>query len=340
MEELTKALQGHSSPESSASKLQVYTYGTAAENLALNSFELEITPLEHTPMVDGELTTNAQSATVQGMDLSGAQYQSQMTSSGTIRATWLPLGQPNRMTPPNVRRGEEVVVYRFGDADKYYWNTARNDLTFRRLETVVWAISAVQTEGTKCDQTNTYFVEFSSHKKTITLSTSTSKANGEVTAYIITLDPGKGKLSIADDLDNEMFLDSTQNQWHIQNGDGSFFDMTKKIMSGMAADSISWQTKAWSVNASDSISEQTNARTLKATTETITAETTHNGDTIQNGNLALNGDLTTAPGNDGTGKIEIAGQATLKGSLDVEGPVEAVTINATESITAPNLQYN
>jgi hypothetical protein len=340
MEELVKALQGHGSPEASMSKLQVYTYGTAAENLALNSYELEITPLEHTPMADGELTTNAQTSTTQGIDLTGVQYQTQMTSSGTIRATWLPLGQPNRMTPPNVRRGEEVVVYRFGDVDKFYWNTARNDLMFRRLETVVWAISGEVIEGKKVDQTNSYFVEFSSHKKTITISTSTGKANGEKVSYQVLLDPGNGIFSIKDDLDNSMFLDSTQNQWHIQNGDGSFLDITKKAMSGMAADSISWKTKAWSIDASDTISEQTTARTMKATTETVTATTTHNGDTIHEGNIGLNGDLTTAPGNDGSGKISIKGEAELLGDLDVKGNLTAVTIEATESITAPNLQYN
>ncbi|BDD79584.1 hypothetical protein [Burkholderia phage FLC9] len=340
MEELVKALQGHSSPEAAMSKLQVYTYGTAAENLALNSFELEITPLEHTPMVDGETTTNAQTDTAQGTDLSGAQYQTQMTSSGTIRATWLPLGQPNRMTPPNVRRGEEVVVYRFGDVDKFYWNTARNDLKFRRLETVVWAISGEVIEDKACDMTNTYFIEFSSHKKTITLSTSTGKANGEKVSYQVLIDPGNGIFSVKDDLDNSLLLDSTQNQWRIQNGDGSFLDLTKKAMTGYAADSIDWKTKAWSIEATESISEQTTSRTMKATTETVTATTTHNGDTIHEGNIGLNGDLTTAPGNDGTGKISIKGEAELLGDLDIKGNVTAVTIEATESITAPNLKYN
>ena len=338
MEELLQAMQGQASPQAAVSKLQVYTYGTAAENLALDSYELEITPLEHTPMADGELTTNAQQSTTTGADLSGAQYQTQMTSSGTIKATWLPLGQPNRMTPPNVRRGEEVVVYRFGDVDKFYWNTARNDLMFRRLETVVFAISAVAKEGVKCDKTNTYFIEFSSHKKSITLST--SKANGEPYAYLFTFDLAAGKVTLTDDIDNSLMLDSTQNQWRIQNGDGSFLDITKKVMTGHADDSINWTTKDWSLNAGNSITEQTQTRTMTAKTETITAETTHNGDTTHEGNIGLNGDLTTAPGNDGTGKISIKGEAELLGDLDIKGNVTAVTIEATTSITAPNLQYN
>lgn len=334
MDPVQASLSGHPSPDSAPSKLQVFTIGTAAENLALNSVTLEITPDEHMPMVDGELSTNANQTQATGQDLSGAQYQTSATSSGTIMATWLPLGQANRMTAPNVRRGEQVVVYRFGDNDKYYWNTMRNDLTFRRLETVVYAISATAVEGAACDQTNTYFVEFSSHKKSITLSTSTSKVNGEVTCYTVTIDPGQGKLTIADDLDNTMFLDSTQNQWHIQNGDGSFFDMTKKAISMSAEDSVDIKTKAYSLEASDSITEKTNNRTMTATQNTITAETTHNG------NLAMNGNIVTAPGASGEGDIHMAGNFQLDGNQNIKGNLTAVTIEATTSITAPNLQYN
>lgn len=340
MDQLQAMLNGHPSPDATVSKLQVYTIGTAAENLALNSAVLEITPDEHMPMVDGEVSTNANQAQATGTDLTGASYQTTATSSGTIKATWLPLGQPNRMTPPNVRRGEQVMVYRFGDNDKFYWNTMRNDLTFRRLETVMFAISAVATEGTPCDATNTYFLEFSSHKKTITLSTSVSKVNGEVTCYTVTLDPGQGKFTIADDVDNTMFLDSTQNQWHIQNGDGSFFDMTKKAIQIYAEDSVDIKTKAYSLEASDTIKETTGDRNLQASTNEITATSTHNGALTENGPLQLNGDMTTDGGNGGSGKIQIAGEAELLGSMNVTGPVSATTINATESITAPNLKYN
>lgn len=336
MKELMDAIQGHTSPEASFSKLQVYTYGTAAENLALDTFELEISPLEHMPMTDGEQTTNAQQSTSTGTDLSGVQYQTNMTSSGTIKATWLPLGQPNRMTPPNVRRGEEVVVYRFGDVDKFYWVTARSDLMFRRLETVVFAISAVKTEGVKCDKTNTYFLEFSSHKKSITLST--SKANGEPYAYLFTFDLANGKVTLTDDIDNTMFLDSQNHQWHVQNADGSFFDMTKKAIAMSADDSVSIKTKDYSLDASNSITEKTTNRTLTASQNEITATSTHNGNITENGMLELNGDMTTAAGSEGgSGSIRMAGNMTLEGSQTIQGnlAVEGV-ISSPNQVQAPD----
>lgn len=328
MDQASATPGGHASPESTASKLQVYTIGHAAENLALNSFDLEITPDEHMPMVDGEVSTNASQVQTTGTDLSGASYQVSAASSGTIKATWLPLGQPNRMTAPNVRRGEQVVVYRFGDNDKYYWNTMRNDLAFRRLETVVFAISATSVEGATADHSATYYVEFSAHKKSITLST--SKAQGEPFAYMVTIDTGNGKLTISDDVDNTMFLDSTQNQWHIQNGDGSFFDMTHKAISSYAADSIDFKTKAFSI-------ESTTA-TLQAQTNTITATTTHNGNFTENGMYELNGDMTTAEGTEGgNGSIKMAGDMTLEGNQTVQGNLSVKgVISSPNQVQAPD----
>lgn len=343
MDQLAQMMQGHPSPDATFSKLQVYSIGEAAENKALDSFELEITPTEVTPMVDGELSTNAQQLQTQGADSTGAQYQVNAPTAGTIKATWLPLGQPNRMTAPDVRRGEQVVVYRFGDTDKYYWNTMRNDLAFRRLETVVFAISATQTEGSKIDKTNSYFLEISSHKKSITLST--SKANGEPYAYLFTFDLAQGKVSLSDDIDNTLFLDSSQNQWHIQNGDGSFFDITKKAMSGYAEDSIDFKTKAYSIesetyslNASSSITEQTQNRTLTASQNEITATTTHNGDLTENGMFGLNGDMTTASGAEGgSGSITMAGNMTLEGSQTIHGDLTVQgTIHSPNQVDAPD----
>jgi hypothetical protein len=339
MDQIKGAIQGHESPDANVSKLQVYTIGTAAENLALNSFDLEINPDEHMPMVDGELSTNANQEQATGTDLSGTQYQTNLTSSGSIKATWLPLGQPNRMTAPNVRRGEQVIVYRFGDVDKFYWNTMRNDLAFRRLETVVFAISGTPMEGATADQSATYFLEMSSHKKSITLST--SKANGEPYAYTFTFDTGNGKITLTDDIDNTIFLDSAEHQIHMQNADGSFLDIDKFAISGYARDSIDFKTKAYSVEATDTIKHATKDHSIQATTTELTAENnTITAETVHNGNIGLNGDLTTAPGSAGSGKISIKGEAELLGDMDVKGNMTAVTIEATESITAPNLKYN
>jgi hypothetical protein len=90
------------------------------------------------------------------------------------------------------------------------------------------------------------------------------------------------------------------------------------------------------------------AQTSNITSNTlgIKATTTHNGDFTENGAMGLNGDMTTSSGGGGqggtagTGKITIAGQTELLGSMDVKGQVSAVTIAATQSITAPNLRYN
>jgi hypothetical protein len=98
------------------------------------------------------------------------------------------------------------------------------------------------------------------------------------------------------------------------------------------------KTKHWNLE-----SETSN---ITSNTLGIKATTTHNGDFTENGAMGLNGDMTTSAGGGGnggtagTGKITIAGQTELLGSMDVKGNVSAVTIAATQSITAPNLKYN
>ena len=346
MDHIAAAVAGHESPQATVSKFHVYSYGLAAENKALNSFELEVTPIEDLPMVDGELSTNANQAQTQGTDLTGQQYQTQMTSSGTVKATWLPVGQANRLTAPDVRRGEEVILYRFGDTDKYYWNTTRNDLRFRKLETVVFGISATQDEKATPGLDNSYYIEFSSHKKSITLIT--TKANGEPFAYSFQFDTGNGKVELKDDIGNTIFVDSQQHQIHMENADGSFFDITKFAMAGFARDTIDFKTKAYSVEASDSISlqtkaytldasstitEETQARSMTAETDTVTAETTHNG------NIGLSGDLATTAGHGGSGNVKMGGDMQIDGTITAEH-LDVQSITSTGDITAPNLKYN
>ena len=125
--------------EPRVSKLRFYSIGVVASNKALSSNVIEVTPIEELPMLDGEIDSNTTNETAKGVDASGKNYQSSVTMGNSIQAEWLRLGSANRMTSPDVRRGESVIIYQFGDADKYYWNTLKNDSQLRKLETVVYA---------------------------------------------------------------------------------------------------------------------------------------------------------------------------------------------------------
>lgn len=318
-----------------ASQLRFFSVGVVANNKPMSSNEVEVTPIEHLPFVDGQLTDTGTPVQAQGTDNQGGQYSTQVASSVTVKATWLKLGVGNRKTSPDLRRGAQVALYQFGDADKYYWTTMLDDSNLRKLETVVWAFSASADESKATDADSSYYIELSTHTGMITLHT--SKANNEPYGYDIQLNTAEGYFRLQDDIGNYMLLDSTQNHFELGNGDQSILQILKKTMAMQTQDSVAIQTKKFSLKAQES---DINSGKL-----TIEATTTHTGDFTENGALGLNGDMTTAAGGGtgstaGTGKITIAGQTELLGSMDVKGSVSAVTIAATNSITAPNLRYN
>jgi phage baseplate assembly protein gpV len=155
------------------------------------------------------------------------------------------------MTAPDVRRGEMVIIYQFGDQNKYWWCTMKDDHNLRRLETVVYGISAVQTEDTPLDSNNMYWFEWSSHKKVVHLHT--SKANGEPFSYDLQIDAGKGVVTITDDIGNIIQLNSEEHRIELKNTDGSHYDMHKKNLTVTIPETTKFETKDFLVNASNRV---------------------------------------------------------------------------------------
>jgi hypothetical protein len=321
-----------------SSQLRFFSLGLVAANKVIGSNDIEVTPSEHLPFIDGQITDTGTSVQAQGTDANGSQYNTQVASSITVKATWLKENQGNRITAPDVRRGATVKLYQYGDADKYYWTTFTDDSNLRKLETVTHAYSGTQNEEEDLTPDNSYYHEISTHQGMITLHT--SNANGEFTTYDMQLNAKAGYFRFQDGIGNVLIIDSTQNLFSYANSDGSLLQVLGKAMQFTSTDSIGFQTNALTFKA------QTVTGQIGESTTWNSPQTTHNGNFTENGAFSLNGDMVTAAGNGssggsaGTGKITIAGQASLLGSLAVTGPVTASTITASQSITAPNLQYN
>lgn len=217
-------MENHFNPHAEQiSKLKFYSLGVVAENKLLSSKEVEVTPVEEMPMLDGELAPVAVDYNAKAVDKLGSSYESTVETTTTVKAKWLPIGAANRMSAPDVRRGEMVILYKFGDTDKYFWSTLNEDIKLRKLETVIYGYSATTNEGAEVNGDTYYFIEISTHKKLITLHT--SKDNGEPFTYDIQLDTANGKLVITDDVGNYILLDSAQSQIVLKNVDESVYDM-------------------------------------------------------------------------------------------------------------------
>lgn len=215
--------------------------GQAAENKKLKSSKLTITTTEKLPFIDGETVERVDAVEFEGKDFEGKTTSGQSFVSNNLVAEWLPSG--NRRTAPDVQRGERVEIYQYANNDKYYWRCLNLDENLRRLETVVIGINANPAMGQDgVDPDNMYFIELSSHSKTITLST--SQKNGEICTYDLQLDMATGKVVLQDNIGNYSLLDSPGFKFEWKNALGTFFKLDKQDIYGYAPRNINFTAGA------------------------------------------------------------------------------------------------
>lgn len=337
------------------SKLHFYSIGIVAVNKPLDSKVIEVTPIEELPLLDGDITDNMTTEEFGGEDSSGRKYKDKINSSVSIRATWLPISSSNRVTAPDVRRGETVMIYRFANTDEYWWATLKDDSNLRKLETAIFAFSATQDEQAVTGADNCYWLEISAHKKLVHFHT--SQANGEVVSYDLQFNLQDGYFQIQDSLGNYFTLDSVNEHLVLSNKSGSVMEISKDIlnlgsksevnintksyklvavdtqietdtMKTTAQTSIDVSTKALTTTATDStklttatLDQIATASTFKADTHQSTALVKQIGDVEVDGNevvmgmCTLGGGMTMPP----TNAAGVANSATMTGNLNLTG---------------------
>jgi phage baseplate assembly protein gpV len=331
-------------PPITGSKLHVYGLGIVAANKELSSKFIECVPIEALPMLDGELSDNMVEITTKGQDSSGGSYETAVNTTVSIRAEWLPIGISNRVTPPDVRRGEHIVLYKFGDTDKYYWTTLLYDMKLRKLETVIFAISNTQNEDADGTADTTYFIEVSTHKKLIHLHT--SKSDGEPFVYDLQLNTKDGVFTFQDDIGNYVQLDSKNVRIEMKNADGSWIDMNRKTINIYAPEDINMKAdNNINIEAGSSINSKAGTSINDETAEITTkADTTTNEvpSTSFTGNVAIAGALGTAGLTSLSGGLSVqpgaGGGFIVQGDGQFTGHVTVNKLTSSQPITAPNVE--
>ena len=329
------------------SSFVLYGLGRAANNKALNSRELEITPIEQLSMLDGELVSLPFDSEVSGERADGSSYTSKVMLNAALTAMWLPLGTHRRM-PPDIRRGERVFIYRYADTDQYYWKETGWDDHLRRLETVHLRISATPEQDADMDDpSNYYHLAISSHDKLIHLET--SRANGEVAKYALQFNLAEGVVALSDDHGNFCQLESVAKIWSMQNGDGTLWQLKKKEIYGYAPDKmhviaenkIHFQTKDFlletqtgNIEASTSFKIKTPKFDVESDTNTFTTpNSTFTGNVTVAMNLTISGSLSQGGG--GGGSAMFASPAQFQQPVQFQTQVTANGITSSAPITGP-----
>lgn len=300
------------------SKLKVYSLGIVAENKLLDSPYIKVTPVEDMAFVDGELAGYEEEYQASGTDRSDSSYDINLKNTVQIKAKWMPLGSPNRFTSPDVRRGEYVMIYQFGDADQYYWVTMKDDLSLRKLETVIYAFSGTRDEDAKPSKDNCYFLEISTHRKLVHFHT--SKEDEEPYCYDVQICTEKGYVIIKDDIENIITIDSKEHRIELINTDKCHQDMHKKDWTVTVPGNTLIQTTG-------NTTITTKGNTLVQTKGNTTVETDGNTKVTTKGNTDINTSGNTGIKTSGSTNIETSNTTTVKSGGDI-------------NLTAPNVNVS
>lgn len=239
-----------------------FSIAIVAANKKMSSLSIEASPIEHFSLIEGEISDNAKELEVESKDYTENSWTGKITTTPSLMARWIPIGQTHRLTAPDVRRGDLVLLYQFGDTDEYWWeefNIAK-DRNIRRLETIIWAISNNSKENEKDDKDSTYWAEWSTHRKLLHIHT--SKNDGEPFTYDFQLDAKNGRFVFKDDDDNYIEFDSKERLIKLHNKDKSYVEIDKKIITLHSLDKVRVITKHFEVEAAETIKMKTKVTTI------------------------------------------------------------------------------
>lgn len=196
---------------------KLFCIGVVSENKPLSTNNILFTPLEKTPMIQGDNMANPQQVKVEGTDADGNKFHSQANTDTVMEATWLPT-DANRDTAPDVMRDEQVFIYRYGtNGSQYFWREKNTDRKLRRGETMRWSVSAsLDPGGTgEVSEDTHYLFEMSGHTGAINILT--SQGNGEKSRYQFTIDAKNGTIILGDGEGNRFSLDTVNTLVQLMN---------------------------------------------------------------------------------------------------------------------------
>ncbi len=208
------------------SKYRIYSTGIVVEDNIDNLTRIKITPLEQHfdlehPRLDHEEEWDVEvnNLKVKGTGEHKPDYLPNkevavFNKTNWLWCNWVSLLNPNRTTPPNVGKGEKVLILQYSNNGEFLWITESTDLNLRKEEHVVTTYSAKdKLDPTEDPIKDRYSFTVSTRDKIISLHT--TDKYGEFTTYDIEIDTKAGNIEIRDGLANSIKLDSAKDAFEI-----------------------------------------------------------------------------------------------------------------------------
>lgn len=221
-------------------RFKFYAVGLVVEDKSTTTHMVEVVPIDKMFLADGVLSSKINTMEVSGEDDAGKTYTIKMNTSLSVKAIWLPMGS-NRITSPDLVRNEHVFLWKYGDNKEIYWTPAGLDDDLRRLETAIYGFAATDDKDAVLDPlTNMYTVEFSAHKKHVTLRT--TKGNGEPFVITMQINAGEGAFTLTNEEGVKIEADFVNDIITILNASESHVILDKKEIKAFAKDLIYVET--------------------------------------------------------------------------------------------------
>lgn len=251
-------------------KISVYS-GTVAADKDFNDKKIKAYITEFLPYQGGNLEATEVKSKVGTEDDRSGGGEGEATLTNTIEATYFDL-TTNRTWPPDVRKGEQVLLFNIGDSDTYYWySMGRND-NLRRCEKFRLAISDDIAYTKELTNDNTWYLEMNTlpdeeGNKVKQFTISTAKSDGEEFRYLFRIDGVANTLQINDDADNLILMESKEKRMLMRNTDGSYVELNKKNATLCAVEELTLKAGKMIVYDSPLLVDQQDKKDKAATKE-------------------------------------------------------------------------
>lgn len=219
-------------------QIDFFSYGIVAEDIKpgtawIEAIPIEITFVNPTAVKAGEKVTEHQFVS------SNAKDSVKSTEGNSVPAKWWKFNS-FQVTPPNVCKGDEIVIYRLGETDIYFWEDL-NSTNVKKTVNIIYAYPADPANQMADDLSNAYVIQISSIEKMIQIRT--SMANGEGAAFNFQFNLRDGTHLCTDQKGNKYWINSKENDVGLQNANGTKLNALKEELFGFAKKRIKFQAQ-------------------------------------------------------------------------------------------------
>lgn len=219
-------------------QIDFFSYGIVSEDIEPGTAWIEAIPIEIN-FVNPTAVRAAEQSTEHAFVSGNAKDTVTSNEGNSVPAKWWKFNS-FQVTPPNVKKGDEVVIYRLGETDIYFWEDL-NSTNVKTTVNVIYAYPADDKHQMADDLSNAYVVQISSIEKMIQIRT--SMANGEGAAFNFQFNLRDGTHQCTDQKGNKYWINSKENDVGLENENGTKFNILKEEMFGFAKKRIKFQAQ-------------------------------------------------------------------------------------------------